>query len=75
MASDHAVLYSWVSNKRTVGNKRTGGPIKLKLINVQDEINVQGKIGYSEIHWNQCLCLGWDVQFEQKVMPHAFQNE
>ena len=34
-------IYSWVSNRRTVGNQHTRGQIKLKLINVKDDINVQ----------------------------------
>ena len=37
-------MYSSVPNRRAVRNKRAGGKIHKKTLNVQDTIDVQGKI-------------------------------
>ena len=37
-------MYSRDPNKRTGGNRRTGKKLDQELINVQEVINVQGKI-------------------------------
>ena len=42
--SDNKERYSRDPNKRTGGNRRTGKKLDQELINVQEVINVQGKI-------------------------------
>ena len=41
---NHFCMYSSVPNRRAVRNKRAGGKILKKILNVQDRIDVQGEI-------------------------------